>query len=124
MKRFFFFFQLIFFSAIFYFQVSNSCVINNAGFESGNTIGWICKSGFYGAGGCFTGSCPRFKMVYTGTGQLNPGKINAPLNSVADRHVIVTNPGTNPNSNNIIPVVTPGNGTYSFRLGNAIAEKD
>lgn len=57
---------------------------------------------------------------YTTFGQLNAGGINAPLADATNvnRHVITTGAGMDPNSNNTVPVVAPGGGTYSLRLGN------
>src|SRR5688572_11899470 len=103
-------FFLVFLVRISFAQNTNSCVVTNAGFESGNTSGWICKSGYYGTGPCPTGTCPRFNNVYTGSAALNPGGINAALNSAGDRHVITTGAGMDANSNNTVPVVAPGGG--------------
>src|SRR5258708_1949797 len=108
--------QFLFICSLSFSQGTNSCVVNNAVFELGTTTGWVCKSGYNGGGSCpVSGNWPRFPTVYTGGGIA--GAVNAPLTSTA-RHTIVTGAGMDPNSNNTVPVVAPGGGTYSFRLGN------
>lgn len=75
-------------------QLSSYCT--NSGFELGNFNNWTGETG---------NCCP----VNTQT-----------VGIVAGRHTIMTGNGTDPNTNNVVPVVCPGS-TYSARLGNATA---
>jgi len=120
MKKYLLLLQLFFLYSISFSQSTNSCQVPNAGFESGNLTGWTAKSGYYGANvPCPTGTCPRFKTVYTG-GAVTSGTMNAGLGNAGDRHTIMSAAGGNdPNATNpAVPVVAPGGGNYSFRLGN------
>jgi hypothetical protein len=105
---------------------------NNAGFETGTTAGWVCKSGWYGTGPCpmqDSGVCPTFNTVLnTVAGCININGIDAALNTGVDRHTIMdTNAygtGIDPNSASpyIIHVVDSGGGKYSFRLGDGVTK--
>lgn len=100
-------------------QSTNSCVINNAGFENGNLTGWTFRSGGYGVQTpCPTGTCPRYGTTWTGG--IIGGGTNSPLNGTS-RHTLMTTAGGNdPNATApAVPVVAPGGGNYSFRLGNS-----
>jgi gliding motility-associated-like protein len=104
-----------------YSQSTNSCVISNAGFENGNLTGWTFKSGGYGVQTpCPSGSCPRYGTTWTGG--IIGGGTNTALNSTS-RHTLMTTAGGNdPNATApAVPVVAPGGGNYSFRLGNSVA---
>jgi len=69
---------------------------NNVDFELGNFTGWSGTTGT---------CCP----------------INLPNNGiVVGRHTIMTGAGTDPNTCNNVPVVSPTGGNYSARLGNPI----
>jgi gliding motility-associated-like protein len=116
---------LLFFSSLLsgniFSQSTNNCVIPNAGFENGNLVGWTFKSGGYGVQTpCPTGSCPRYGTTWSGG--LIGGGINTALNSTS-RHTLMTTAGGNdPNATSpAVPVVAPGGGNYSFRLGNSVA---
>jgi hypothetical protein len=122
MKKLFTFLSLQFLCYFSFAQVTNSCILPNAGFELGNTSGWTFKSGDYGistpcplAGG----SCPRYGTNYN-AGPI-VGALNAALNTTA-RHTLMSVAGGNdPNATTpAVPVVAPGGGTYSFRLGNTL----
>lgn len=66
----------------------------NTGFENGTFANWQGYTGW---------CCP----------------ITANTNGIVNgRHTIMTGPGMDPNTNNAIPVVAPGGGVYSARLGN------
>jgi gliding motility-associated-like protein len=67
----------------------------NLGFESGTFTGWIA-----GTGWC----CP-----------INCG----PSAPIAGRHTIMTGAGTDALTGGAVPVVAPGGGNYSVRLGNS-----
>jgi len=73
-------------------QALSSCP--NTGFEEGTFANWTG-----GTGVC----CP---VVIGNTAIVN------------GRHTIMTGPGTDPNTNGAIPVVAPGGGGFSARLGN------
>src|SRR5262245_3314348 len=92
------------------FSQTNDCG-TNAGFETGDTTGWVFRYGSYGTGVCppAAGTCPSFLFDFTNTGM------------VAGRHTIVSTVGTDPNSGGTVPYVPPGGGTYSFKLGNDVA---
>jgi hypothetical protein len=104
-------------------QTTNNCEIINAGFELGNTFGWISKSGGYGLNNpCPIDVCTRYGTVYTGGG-VNGG-MDSDVTVPTNRHTIMsTSYGNDPNTDPLfpVPVVAPGGGNYSFRLGNANA---
>lgn len=78
---------------IFSFGAQSQCL--NADFELGNFTGW---TGW--RGGC----CP----------------INTPnIGIVPGRHTIMSGPGTDPFTCNVVPVVAPWGGNFSARLGNS-----
>ena len=113
---------LLFFScSVLFAQVTNTCIVPNAGFENGNTTGWILKSGGYGVNPpCPTGTCPRYGTTYSGGAVA--GALNSPVTGATNRHTLMSTAGGNdPNAAAAtpVPVVAPGGGTYSFRLGNA-----
>ncbi len=89
-KIFFILLSFIFFTNIFYSQVS-SCP--NSDFESGTLSGWQGK----------TGNCCPINTTTFGI--------------VSGRHTIMTGTGTDPNTCDVVHVVAPG-GSYSARLGN------
>jgi len=127
--------KILFLIFSFSFLISTVCFSqtdcgNNAGFETGITAGWVCKSGWYGTGPCpyplQAGVCPSFNTVLN----ICPciaGGIDAALNTGADRHTIVDSnaygSGIDPNSSGSYPVhvVPPGGGNYVFRLGDGVA---
>lgn len=88
-----------------------------ASFESGDTNGWTCRSGFYD----FTWNFPT-------AGCLNPGNVDAPLDagngidqgiSGGNRHTVMSDKlYLDPRTNFNVSAVAPGGGNYSFRLGN------
>lgn len=99
---------------------------NNAGFESGNFNGWTgtwedtdseCHGGTL-LGLCIGATGPD-PFHYNG---LNQGANNQAANALPeDNHFIMTG-GNDPIAGAGIPVVFPGGGSYSMRLGNAQAE--
>jgi len=121
-------FLFLFFSVLltkFCFAQNNDCG-NNAGFETGTTAGWICKSGWYGTGPCpipVAGVCPSFNTVLNICPCINANGTCAGLNSGMDRQVIVDDTcygnGIDPNSVApwLIHTVPPGGGNYALRLG-------
>jgi len=61
-------------------------------------------------------------MVLDTFGCVNVNGMNAPLTTGVDRHVIVSAAGgMDPNSNFTVPMVYPGGGNYSLRLGDDYA---
>jgi len=94
-----------------------------ASFESGNTAGWTCRYGAYGA------PAP-FSMQFPNAGCLNPGGPNALMTAnqggggnqawnAGNRHTIMGDKNYfDPRTLGNVPVVAPGGGNYSFRLGN------
>lgn len=101
---------------------SQNC--SNAGFENGNLNGW---TGTWGDGICITpgplGAC----FVHGGnpfefTG-LNQGTDNQASNALPQKNHFIMTSGYDPVvGGTLLPVVFPGGGTYSMRLGNAQAE--
>ena len=72
---------------------------------------------------CPQGSCPRFNTAYTGG--IVAGPLNGKLNGFNNRHTLMSSSaGNDPNSSATapVPVVPPGGGNYSFRLGNDTAD--
>ena len=113
---------IIFFS--FTKQAKSQC--NNAGFESGNFNGWtgtwedeasICNGGTL-LGLCVGTSGPD-PFHYNG---LNQGANNQAANATPENNHFIMTGGNDPIAGAGIPVVYPGGGTYSMRLGNAQAE--
>ncbi len=74
-------------------QQTSACT--NSDFELNNFSNWIG----------FTGDCCPVNAN-------NPGIVNG-------RHTIVSGTGFDPNSNNLVPMVAPGGGLFSARLGNS-----
>ncbi len=70
----------------------------NVGFETGTFEGWSGRIGF---------CCP---ISMSGTGIFE------------GRHTVMSGTGRDPNTNNVVPVVAPGGGTHSVRLGNDDAD--
>lgn len=66
----------------------------NSGFDVGNFSGWTGGTGY---------CCP----ITIGNNVI-----------IAGRHTIMSGTGTDPNTNGAVPVVAPGGGPYSARLGN------
>ncbi|MGQ0829899.1 MAG: hypothetical protein ACT4ON_16050, partial [Bacteroidota bacterium] len=119
MKKYILILQFLFICLVSFSQVTNTCVVNNAGFESGTVTGWTCKSGGYGVSPpCPSGGCFRYGTTYTGG--IIPGAMNSVVTGANNRHTIMSTAGGNdPNATTpAVPVVAPGGGTYSFRLGN------
>ena len=122
------FFCFVILSFSFTKQAYSQC--NNAGVENGNFTGWtgtwedsptICNGGTL-FGLCLGTSGPD-PFHYPG---LNQGPNNQPANMLnpqgnEDNHFIMTG-GIDPYAGAGIPVVFPGGGTYSMRLGNGQAE--
>ena len=80
-------------------QAQDDCGLN-AGFELGNTTGWVCKYGYYGKG-CpvWVGSCPAFGFVFDSIGCINANGINAMLasysqNGRGEHHVAIKSDGS------------------------------
>ncbi len=84
----------LFFSVSFVQNGQSQCP-QNIGFELGNFNNW----------NAFTGSCCPFSLWVPGL--------------VAGRHTIMTGPGLDAQVGAQIPVVAPGGGNYSVRLGNS-----
>ncbi|MEO7082456.1 MAG: hypothetical protein ABIY71_13055, partial [Flavobacteriales bacterium] len=77
-----------------HFGWSQTSSCPNSGFDGGNFSGWTGGTGY---------CCP----ISIGNNVI-----------VAGRHTIMSGPGTDPNTDGAIPVVAPGGGAYSARLGN------
>jgi gliding motility-associated-like protein len=99
----------------------------NLGFEQGNATNWTGRynddnskyngppvnppiNGFKPATVPVNGSLGA-------CGQSNTVPANS-NNTASPRHTVTSGGGTDPNTNNVVPIVAPGGGTYSFRLGN------
>jgi trimeric autotransporter adhesin len=93
---------------------------NNAGFESGNFSNWTgtygtdyCSINIFGICACYTPLPTQYNGLSQGANNVAPG--STPVRS----HFIMTS-GYDPTvGGTTIPVVYPGGGTYSARLGNA-----
>jgi hypothetical protein len=123
MKKLFTFLSLQFLCYFSFAQGTNSCILPNAGFELGNTSGWTFKSGGYGVSTpcpLAGGSCPRYGTNYNGGPFV--GALNAGLGATARHTLMSTAAGNDPNATTAVPVpvVAPGGGTYSLRLGNSL----
>jgi len=77
-------------------QYISNAQCNNVDFELGNFTGWLGT----------TGTCCPIALPGNGI--------------VAGRHTIMTGAGTDANTCNVVPVVSPTGGGYSARLGNPI----
>lgn len=115
-------FAILFF--LFTKQAKPQC--NNAGFESGNFNGWTgtwedtdseCHGGTL-FGLCIGATGPN-PFHYNG---LNQGANNQAANALPENNHFIMTGGNDPIAGAGIPVVFPGGGSYSMRLGNAIAE--
>jgi gliding motility-associated-like protein len=94
--------------------------------ESGNFTGWTgtwedtdsqCNGGTL-LGLCLGTSGPN-PFHYNG---LNQGAVNQAANALPEKNHFIMTGGNDPIAGAAIPVVYPGGGTYSMRLGNAQAE--
>lgn len=80
------------------YEKSTECI--NADFESGDFNNWTLAWGT------------------NGPGSISPGTNNPGMNSLTGNHVIMgPGSGTDAKTNNNVPRVFPGGGTYSLRLG-------
>ncbi|MGE0636799.1 MAG: PKD domain-containing protein [Bacteroidia bacterium] len=112
-------FAILFFS--FTKQVRSQC--NNAGLESGNFTGW---TGTWGDGVCtqsLLGICITTAPDPFQNSGLNQGTLNQAANATPERSHTIMSSGFDPIvGGTTLPVVFPGGGSYSMRLGNAQAE--
>jgi len=117
---------LLSFSVLFLSLKTSFSQCNNAGMESGNFTGWTgtwedtdseCNGGTL-FGLCLGTSGPN-PFHYVG---LNQGTNNQAANATPEKNHFIMTGGNDPIAGAGIPVVYPGGGTYSMRLGNAQAE--
>lgn len=86
--------SFIFCCSIYNYECNAQASCTNIDFEMGNFTGWTGNTGY---------CCP----------------VVTPNNGiVTGRHTIMSGPGFDPNTCGTVPVVYPGGGTYSARLGN------
>lgn len=114
----------IFFTLFSYRQAYSQC--NNVGVENGNFTGWTgtwedtdsqCNGGV--VFGLCVGTSGPDPFHYNG---LNQGANNQAANATPEKNHFIMTGGNDPVAGAAIPVVYPGGGTYSMRLGNGQAE--
>jgi hypothetical protein len=107
--------------------IAQQCL--NVGFEDGTTTNWTCTSGTHGTTGTHKCNLASFPTITNTPGCIDGGTnaTNTPSDFSKNRHTIMSQKNLmDPNSNNTVSVVAPGNlfpngiNNYSFRLGNAV----